>query len=79
MPRFISHIEIDGEEIAVVVHYDYQPFEKMTWEYPGADEDVNVNSVECIGNGDDIACTDSQIEYFRLEILQHHKDEREAA
>ena len=38
-----------GDDCPVVVEYDYQPRERMTLEYPGCSEGVEVESVEVNG------------------------------
>lgn len=65
-------------EIEVEVHYGYQPYEPMTQNYPGADADVTVNTVEIRGKspmGYDISSilNKDQIELIKSECFEDIK------
>ena len=52
MPIYQTTLENDqGGEFDVRIHYDYQPAEPATLEYPGCDESVEITDVE-VWDGD---------------------------
>ena len=50
------HVSYAGSEW--LVHYDYQPAEVMTMEYPGCESDVSLGEVYLLNNPDDSEWTD---------------------
>jgi hypothetical protein len=68
--RLATHI---GDEIGVVVHFDYQALESATRDYPGIDSDVTINAV-CINGNDDndiLAVLNAEIiESIKLECFE---------
>lgn len=50
MNTYETTIEYKDREIDVIVEYDYFPAERMTHDYPGCDEDIEITNVEFDGN-----------------------------
>jgi len=47
MAQFTHYIETSPDvEIAVTVHYDYSPAERMTWNHPGCSDSVDVYQID---------------------------------
>ena len=42
-------VEVDGFEIPLELGIDYQPEEKMTLEYPGCPESIEISSISLFG------------------------------
>lgn len=61
--------ETEIGEQEVIVHFDYQPQERQTLEYPGCDASVTINAVILGGvlGGDDIQYHLSDIDLGELE------------
>jgi signal recognition particle subunit SEC65 len=60
------------EEIKIEVEYDYQPFESMTWDYPGCPEQATIYSVIIAETGQEICLlpdVEKEISEKILEIL----------
>lgn len=73
--RIEIHATIDGADVTVQCAYDYHPFERQTYDYPGHPEVVDLYSV-MDGNVEIYAqLTTEEIEQIESDILAALKKE----
>ena len=65
-----TEVEILCAPVAVVVDYEWQPYEPPTLEYPGADAEVTINQITT-ENGSVLNLPTATVESVRQEILEH--------
>lgn len=62
----------EGDEIALEVYYDFQPEEKMTWDYPGCPADAEVCEVLIAGTSIEVCLMPEEEETVVENILCNH-------
>ena len=73
MSSFTHYIETAPDvEIAVTVHYDYSPAERMTWNHPGCSDSVDVYEIDT--HGKDVVITDDERERIAEIALENARE-----
>jgi len=73
MSSFTHYIETSPDvEIAVTVHYDYSPAERMTWNHPGCSDSVDVYQIDT--RGQDVVITDDERERIAEIALENARE-----
>jgi len=70
-----SHRFISWVEIPVYVDYEYQPYERQTYEYPGCEEGVSLNDIEIDKDIKDTIMKENE-NRFHEEALEDYRDKQ---
>jgi len=77
--NYTHYIETElGEEIELTVYFDFQPEEKMTWDYPGCPADAEVTEVLIAGTSIEVCLMPDEEASVVESILDssYHRDYR---
>jgi hypothetical protein len=61
-----------GEEVELTVYFDFQPEERMTWDYPGCPAQAEVTEVLVEATGAEVCLLQEEAELVEEAALNEH-------